>query len=35
MNYLLEVKNINKRFGDHTVLENVSFQIRQEQHNRS
>lgn len=28
MNYLLEVKNINKRFGDHTVLENVSFQIR-------
>lgn len=28
MNYLLEVKNINKRFGDHIVLENVSFQIR-------
>lgn len=28
MNYLLEVKNINKRFGDHNVLENVSFQIR-------
>lgn len=28
MDYLLEVKNINKKFGDHTVLKDVSFQIR-------
>lgn len=28
MSCLLEVKNINKKFGEHTVLENVSFQIK-------
>lgn len=28
MNSLLTVKNINKKFGDHTVFEDVSFQIR-------
>ena len=28
MEYLLEVKNINKKFGDHVVLKDVSFQIR-------
>lgn len=28
MNYLLEVKNINKRFDNHTVLEDISFQIK-------
>lgn len=28
MDYLLEVKNINKKFGDHVVLKDVSFQIR-------
>lgn len=29
MDCLLEGKNINKSFGDHTVLKDVSFQIRQ------
>lgn len=28
MDYLLEVKNINKKFGNHTVLKDVSFQIK-------
>ncbi len=28
MDYLLEVKNINKKFGDHAVLKDISFQIR-------
>lgn len=28
MDYLLEVKNISKKFGTHTVLDNVSFQIK-------
>ncbi len=28
MNYLLEVKNINKKFGEHTVLKDVSFKIK-------
>lgn len=28
MDYLLEVKNIGKKFGTHTVLENVSFQMK-------
>lgn len=29
MKYLLEVKNINKKFGNHIVLQDVSFQIKQ------
>lgn len=29
MRYLLEVKNVNKKFGNHTVLEQVSFQMKQ------
>lgn len=28
MEYLLEVKNVNKRFGDHTVLKDISFNIK-------
>ena len=28
MSCLLEVKNVNKKFGEHTVLENVSFQMK-------
>lgn len=29
MDYLLEVNNINKKYGNHTVLNNVSFRIKQ------
>ena len=29
MSFLLEVKDMNKKFGEHTVLEHVSFTIEQ------
>ena len=29
MNELLEVKSLNKQFGDHTVLQDVTFSIKQ------